>query len=376
MQSVDFSDFLKTLHSIQQKGVRIGFPDTFAPVALADAYQLSAALDDSIVAFRKLRGGHTIVDANDNSYRNAVVMRVKQLAKGDSRQNGVVESEVSEQMGKLRDLLEREQGKLHYWGGNNYFDIEVPLSDLGSLREFRPDTDGMSWNEQYELKLARASWDSLRSEVFRNCHQAAMVAEHFNLSSTPTVYIPSVGICVHPWIFADRGFQVIASDIASTAIQAVSLPHNFPRMYSRQSYDRWDISETCNWGYDTEGFHPVHFSGMPDLGAAEQYASLAKRISFSCSDWAEVPIPDDGVDLIFAVNALPRTLKGDVKRVLAEWIRVLRPGGCIFIAQHHPDHGVNLGAFFHDHGLIPCDIRNGRFPPTGSGGYQLYFSSG
>ena len=376
VQSMDFSDFLKTLHSLQREGVRIGFPDTFAPVALADAHQLSAAVDDAIFAFQKLRGGHTIVNANDNSYRETVSMRVKQLAKGDSRQNGVVESQVSEQMAKLRALLVREQGKLGYWGGNNFFSIEIPLSDLNSLREFRPDTEGLSWNEQYELKLARASWASLRSEAFRNCNQAAMVAERFDSSSVPTVYIPSVGICVHPWIFADRGFQVIASDISSAAIQTVSQPHNFPRIYSRQSYDRWDISAICTWGYDTEGFHPEYFSGMPDLGSTDQYASLANRISFSCCDWADVPVPDGSVDLIFAVNALPRTSNDDLERVLADWIRALRSGGCIFIAQHHPDHGVDLDSFFQGCGLIPCSIRKGRFPSTGSGGYQLYFSSG
>jgi SAM-dependent methyltransferase len=373
--TVDFAEILSSLQSLKSDGVRVGFPDTSAPISLSDRSGFVCAVDAMVCAFRELRGGLTIVDAKDNSYRKAVVMRVKQLARGDSSRKGVVEPKISEKLAELQSVLDCDDGELHYWGGNNYFDIEVPLADLSFMREFSPDTDGLSWDERYELKLAKESSESLRDEAFRNCDNATMIAEHFDPSNA-TVFVPSVGICAHPWLFADRGFQVIACDISSTAMNALSQPHNFPLIYSLRSYDRWDISEACSWGYDPAGFHPEYFAGMPDLGSPEEFASLSRRIRFACGDWTSVPVPDDSVDLIFAANALPRTSDDEVKLVTDEWTRALRPDGCIFIAQHHPGHTIDLASRFQDQGLLPCDVRNGDLPPSGRGGYQLYYSSG
>jgi hypothetical protein len=42
-----------------------------------------------------------------------------------------------------------------------------------------------------------------------------------------------------------------------------------------------------------------------------------------------------GVDAVFATNALPRNSAAERAAVLNEWIRVPRPGGIAFIAQHN-----------------------------------------
>lgn len=43
--------------------------------------------------------------------------------------------------------------------------------------------------------------------------------------SLTKVLVPSVGLCVHPWLFADCGMHVIATDIAATALASIQGQH-------------------------------------------------------------------------------------------------------------------------------------------------------
>ncbi len=64
-------------------------------------------------------------------------------------------------------------------------------------------------------------------------------------------------------------------------------------------------------------------------------------ISFVAGDLHDLPLPDASVDLV--TNALALTHVADLDRVLAEFARVLRPGGTALISDVHPDL-VTLGS--------------------------------
>ena len=61
----------------------------------------------------------------------------------------------------------------------------------------------------------------------------------------------------------------------------------------------------------------------------------APKNLFSCADAGELPVRDSSVDLIFANLILPWC--GDVKKLLCEWRRVLRPDGLLVFTALGPD---------------------------------------
>src|SRR5262249_26319910 len=140
------------------------------------------------------------------------------------------------------------------------------------------------------------------------------------------------GLCVHPWLFADHGLSVVATDAAGSALAALSEPDSWLRLYSRVAFERWDIAESAS--YATQG-NPDHFARMPDLEDRGVRESVRQRITFALSDWADLPLGGGSIDAIFATNALPRESSAEQLRVLKEWFRVVRPGGVVFIAQHN-----------------------------------------
>lgn len=73
-----------------------------------------------------------------------------------------------------------------------------------------------------------------------------------------------------------------------------------------------------------------------------------------CGDAARLPFPDRCFDYVYSSHCLEDF--ADTAGVLAEWVRVLRPGGRLVLYVPHPDlyHGVNL-----DHqvpGFRPAEI--------------------
>jgi SAM-dependent methyltransferase len=215
--------------------------------------------------------------------------------------------------------------------------------------------------------LARSSFSSLRGNIYRYGNWASATAEHCVRAEATRVLIPSVGICVHPWLFAERGLSVIATDNAPTALATVESPERLPMLYGRAAKRRWDIDTVALYG----GLHFESFVTMPEIERPEVADPLRQRIEFVRADWASLPLPDGSVDVVFATNALPR---GDDElrvRVLEEWVRVIRPGGLLFCAQHN-DRISHLPVieFLQRRGFF------GQPGPPGARMFQLYYSSG
>jgi hypothetical protein len=260
---------------------------------------------------------------------------------------------------------------VHYWGGNNYLDVSLPYPH--PEREDLLEGRHLPWDERYRVQLEREAWSSLRDTVFRFSSLAATLADRCVALGMSNVLVPSVGLCVHPWLFADRGLTVTATDSATSALAALSDPGGHPSLYSSAAYERWDIATCASFAMIP---HPDHFDGMPLLEDARVREELSRRITFAVADWRQLPVPPGSVDLVFATNAVPRDSAVERVAVLEEWVRVLRPGGVVYIAQHHAgDWGIE--PFFRERGFVEVDCLGGAQVPGGPrGSFQIRYSSG
>jgi hypothetical protein len=368
---IDVKDLLGAVQTLRSPGTRIGLPDDPTSVDIPDPRRLSGCLDDALRAFRGLRGGGGyLVSAAVNEYHRAVWVRFVQRGPCQDR-GGQVESALASAFRALRALVRKSRGDLHYWGGNNYFDVSLPFR--GPMREAFPEVNHLPWAERYRHLLDRATWGSLRGMVFRFSELAEAFAARCITPGLSRVLIPSVGLCVHPWLLADRGLTVVATDAAGTALDALSEPDRWPRLYSRAAFERWDIAESAT--YATQG-NPDHFERMPDLEDGGVREALRQRITFAPCDWADLPVGRGGVEAIFATNALPRDSAAERLGVLREWVRVVKPGGLVLIAQHN-FFDSDVGLVLRDAGWVEADILGGEVPsPPGATGLQIRYSSG
>ena len=120
----------------------------------------------------------------------------------------------------------------------------------------------------------------------------------------------------------------------------------------------------------------IHPERMPDLEDRATRESLRQRITFANSDWADLPLESKSVDAIFATNALPRESSAEQLRVLKEWIRVVRPSGLVFIAQHN-FFDSDVGPTLRDAGWEEANILGGERPTQlGAAGFEMFYSSG
>lgn len=368
---IDIKDLLSSLEAIRSTGARIGVPDDPTPVDITDAQRLATCLDNALYAFRDLRDkADYLVSAEVNTYHRAVWIRFVQRGPGQDR-NGQVEEALEPSFQALRAVVGKSRGELHYWGGNNYFDLSIPFR--GPVREAFPEIKHLPWDEQYRYLLERATWESLRHTVFRFSKLAESFAVRCAEFGLSRILIPSVGLCVHPWLFADRGLFVAATDAAASALSALSEPNRWPRLYSRAAFERWDIAESAS--YATQG-NPDHFARMPNLEDRDVRESLRQRITFAHSDWADLPLRGGSVDAIFATNALPRESSVEQLQVLREWVRVVRPGGLVFIAQHN-FFDSDVEPVLRDAGWVKTNVLDGERPDQASAtGFQIRYSSG
>jgi hypothetical protein len=368
---IDVKDLLGSVRAIRSPSVRLGLQDDPIPVSIVDPQRFSTCLDHALGAFRSLRGGDDcIVSASVNTYHRAVWIRFVQRGPCHDRK-GQVEPELEPAIQALRAAAEESRGELNYWGGNNYFDVSFPFH--GPIREDFPEVKHLPWDERYRYLLERASWESLRSMVFRFSHLAESFAAQCVAFGLSRILIPSVGLCVHPWLFADHGLSVVATDVAASALSPLSEPDRWPRLYSRAAYEQWDIAESAS--YATQG-NPDHFERMPDLEDRGVRELLRKRITFAVSDWANLPLEGGSVDAIFATNALPRESSADQLRVLREWVRVVRPGGLAFIAQHN-FYDSEVEPVLRGSGWVEANVLGGERPAqVGATGFQIQYSSG
>lgn len=241
------------------------------------------------------------------------------------------------------------------------------------MRESYPEIERLPWDERYRYGLERTTWECLREKVFRFSAFAESFANHCFHLGVSHVLIPSVGLCVHPWLFAAKGLTVTATDAATTALNALSEPDQWPRMYSRDAFERWDIAESSS--YASQGT-PASFVQLPDLMNPAVRESLRNRLVFSPGDWADLPLRDASVDAVFATNALPRISSIERSRVLREWIRVVRPGGSVFIAQHNFCER-DVETVLQEAGWVATNVLSGKRPPqSGSIGVQIVYSFG
>ena len=370
---IEIRDLLASVPAIGTQGMPVGLPDgpTWVEVALPDRF--AASLDAAIRAFQLLRPGtRTLVSAEVNTYRKAVVVRVLQNGRSDRDRGGRVKAPLARSFDQLRSVVQRDGGSLDYWGGNNYLDVLIPYPNPD--RDDFPEVEHLAWNDRYRVLLERESWSSLRDRAFRFSDLASRLAARCVARRMKCVLVPSVGICVHPWLFASRALNVAATDSAGVALAALSKPGLGPNLYSTAAYERWDISECATFAMMP---HPGHFDGMPALEDDRVREVLRQRIVFLTAEWVRLPVASPTVDLVFATNAVPRSSDVEREAVLGEWVRVLRPGGVVFIVQHNPGADRRAESFLSERGLSEIDFLEGDEPREGArGAFQVLYSSG
>lgn len=368
---IDIEELLSSVPAIQLPGVRIGFPDDATPLQIVNRESLCKCLERALCDFREARGkSDFLVSATVNTYRREVwvrfVLRVPRQERG-----GQIEPALEPAFRVLRTELTVNGGSLHYYGGDCFFDMTFPFQAF--QRDDSLKIDHLPWEDQYRQLLQRASWMSLRRRVYRFSALAQAFAKRCDARRISQVLVPSVGLCVHPWLFADFGLSVFATDTSRSALAALSEPNRWPQLYSHPAYERWGIQESAS--YATQG-NPDHFDRFPDLADLRRRNSLRQRITFSLSDWAALPLAKGSVDAIFATNALPREKPVERRRVLEEWIRVVRAGGLIFIAQHN-FYDPEVEQLLQTAGWVEANIL-GREDSVQSGltNFELQYSSG
>jgi hypothetical protein len=205
------------------------------PVDSADPHNFVTCLDNALRAFRDLRGGADyLVNAEVNASHRCVGVRFVQRGeweKGWEDRIGQVEPALEAVFLDLYAAAAKSGGDFSFWGGTNFVNLSFQFQ--GPVREAFPEVKHLPWDEQYRQLLRRATWGSLRRMVFRFSNLAesfAVPCVEFGMSQ---VLIPSVGLCVHPWLFADHGLSVVATDAAASALAVLSEPERWPRLYSR-----------------------------------------------------------------------------------------------------------------------------------------------
>lgn len=368
---IDIDNLLGPVRMLRSPGTRIGWPDDPAPVRVAAPRGFAAKLDAALSAFRdSRRGGSYLVSAEVNTYHREVWIRFVQPGPCVDR-GGLVEPALEPAFQSLRAATAQNGGGLHYWGGNNYFDVSLPFR--GPMREEFPEVAHLPWDERYRELLGRATGASLRGMVYRFSNLAEAMAGRCARLLVSRVLIPSVGLCVHPWLFADHGLDVIATDAAASALAVLSEPFRHPELFSRAAFERWDIAQSAS--YASQG-NPEQFARMPDLQNRAVRMSLGRRITFELADRTHLPLEDGSIDAIFATNALPRDSALERRRVLEEWGRAVRAGGIVFIAQHNFS-GSDVEPIMRDAGWVEADILGGERPArSGATAFQIRYSSG
>lgn len=74
------------------------------------------------------------------------------------------------------------------------------------------------------------------------------------------------------------------------------------------------------------------------LAQARQSNRYGSSAEFLLGTESSIPLPSNSVDFVFCIAVLEHVI--DVDSILAEWHRILRPGGAVWIdwsAWHHPD---------------------------------------
>jgi hypothetical protein len=375
---IEICDLFNSIPGIEAPGTRIGLPGGSTMIEIADPGRFAAGIGIALNAFRELWPGKlTLVCAETNSHVKELWIHVVQDGRTDLDGKLWVKESLSASFDSLRAEAAQSGGKVRYSGANNHVIVSLPYPNCPQPdREDFLDLDisHLPWDEQYRVLLEQESWEFLRDRVFRFSGLAAALADRCRDGGMSTVLVPSVGLCVHPWLFGHRGLSAMATDIVDTPLAVLSRPELHPNLYSSAAYERWDISECVSYAMIP---HWEHFDGMPALEDDRVRALLQRRITFAVADWARLPVQSGTTDLVFAANAVPRGSQLEREAVLEEWIRILRPGGFVYIAQHHPGLDWDIESFFRARYFVEVDFLGGEALPDGiRGGFQTRYSSG
>jgi SAM-dependent methyltransferase len=357
--------------------IRVGWPDDEVALEVKGPDALRAELATVLARFRTVWPSMPLfADIKVNTVRQTLYLRL-----GAARPpmpwpeldalEASARAALEEWVVPLSRCAEQNGGGAHGGGGFVSLELPLPAEVAANARRDFPSLPDEDWDECYRVKLARMSWHSLRDEVYRFCDLATQIARWTAEQGYSSVLIPSVGLCVHPWLFAHHSLSVIATDISPTALDAVAHPERLPRMYGTAAKERWEVSEAAMW---FGGRNPHSFEPMPDLERAETAGALRPRIRFVEADGAALPVGDASVDVLFATNALPREDFDLFERVVREWARVVRPGGFVFSAMHNGMQ-CDLERFSERLGWRPVDALKGE-PAGEATGFQQSFSGG
>lgn len=355
----------------------VGWPDEPAYLRIRTPSRLANAFARVLADFKAhWRAREYIADLSLNTSRNSLDVRVARCSDGapetETRKAQADHREAVERfLRPLERLARRSRGETYSGCAGTYFGLLLPLLVAPSREDF-PTLPDDSWDAHHREGLARKSWEFLRHEAYRFSNLATAIAAWSHAHGKRSVLVPSVGICVHPWLFANAGLDVTATDVSATAIAAVSAPEVRPLLYGLAAKKRWRISEIATYG----GVEHSGFDSMPRLESKSVREVLRDNVRFLEADWTELPLADSSIDVIFSTNALPRN-DDPTKRqaVFGEWSRVLRPGGHVFIAMHNgfwPD----IGEHFKSLGWRRLDALTGESPTDGQSSWQEHYSSG
>jgi ubiquinone/menaquinone biosynthesis C-methylase UbiE len=103
--------------------------------------------------------------------------------------------------------------------------------------------------------------------------------------------------------------------------------------------------------------------GMVTVAARRaEHENLTSRVTFTAADLAELPLPDDSVDLIVSTASMHHW--ADVRAVIGSLGRVLRPGGEMWIYDFRPVPARRVRSAVQDTGgsVGRTLVRTGWFP--------------
>ena len=106
--------------------------------------------------------------------------------------------------------------------------------------------------------------------------------------------------------------------------------------------------------------------GFVNVDFASNYAGTKPDVE---CDLRAVPLPDNYADSAYAIHVLEHFFRWETEKVLAEWIRLLKPGGKLVIEVPCLDRV--LGLFYHaiEHGK-PINVQATMWRLYGDPGYE------
>jgi ubiquinone/menaquinone biosynthesis C-methylase UbiE len=177
------------------------------------------------------------------------------------------------------------------------------------------------------------------------------------------------GIGVLQWYLADHGANVISVDRFSRA----NLPLRFRSRFNVRGARQDDLKPASQVFWDTLNTQPnlkarISSQARDLLGMAD-WRRVKGDVTIYNQDLKHMPeIEDNSIDVIVAVSALEHNRPEELEPVVAELMRVLKPGGAVLATLgaardqdwfHEPSHGwcytdTSLQRYFD----LPGDLRS------------------